>query len=66
MGVDENGSLDAKPGRGRVVRCVDIDGDGKADRFNVFARMDSPRGIIVDAEHALCAAPARPDRLSRR
>ncbi len=49
VGVDENGSLDAKPGRGRVVRCIDSDGDGKADRFNVFATMDSPRGVIVDA-----------------
>ncbi|MGP0065364.1 MAG: discoidin domain-containing protein [Isosphaeraceae bacterium] len=48
VGVDENGSLDAKPGRGRVVRCIDVDGDGKADRFNVFARMDSPRGVIYD------------------
>ena len=49
VGVDENGSLDAKPGRGRVVRCIDVDGDGKADKFNVFARMDSPRGVIFDA-----------------
>jgi putative heme-binding domain-containing protein len=49
VGVDENGSLDAKSGRGRVVRCIDKNGDGKADTFNVFATMDSPRGIIVDA-----------------
>ncbi|MDB6033955.1 MAG: putative heme-binding protein [Verrucomicrobiales bacterium] len=45
VGVDENGSLDAKPERGRVVRCIDTDGDGKADKFNVFAKMDSPRGV---------------------
>ncbi len=49
VGIDENGSLDAKPERGRVVRCLDDDGDGKADRFNVFAVMDSPRGLIYDA-----------------
>ena len=49
VGIDENGSIDAKPDRGRVVRCIDDDGDGKADRFNVFARMDSPRGVIYDA-----------------
>jgi glucose/arabinose dehydrogenase/type 1 glutamine amidotransferase/HEAT repeat protein len=49
VGADENGSLDAKPGRGRVVRCIDVDGDCKADNFNVFARMDSPRGVIFDA-----------------
>ncbi len=49
VGVDENGSLDARPGRGRVVRCIDSDGDGQADKFNVFAKMDSPRGVIYDA-----------------
>ena len=49
VGVDENGSLDAKANRGRVVRCVDTDDDGKADKFNVFASMDSPRGLIWDA-----------------
>ncbi len=38
-----------RPNRGRVVRCVDTDGDGKADKFNVFASMDSPRGLIWDA-----------------
>ncbi|WP_406697379.1 HEAT repeat domain-containing protein [Singulisphaera sp. Ch08] len=48
VGIDENGSLDAKADRGRVVRCIDDDGDGRADRFNVFAKMDSPRGLIVD------------------
>ena len=48
VGIDENGSLDRKEGRGRVVRCIDDDGDGKADRFNVFATMDSPRGLIWD------------------
>ncbi len=48
VGIDENGSLDAKSNRGRVVRCVDTDHDGKADKFNVFASMDSPRGLIWD------------------
>ncbi len=49
VGIDENGSLDAKANRGRVVRCVDGDGDGRADSFNVFASMDSPRGVVWDA-----------------
>ena len=49
VGIDENSSLDAKADRGRVVRCVDADGDGKADKFNVFATMDSPRGLVWDA-----------------
>jgi putative heme-binding domain-containing protein len=48
VGIDENGSLDAKANRGRVVRCTDTDGDGKADQFVTFATMDSPRGIWFD------------------
>jgi putative heme-binding domain-containing protein len=48
VGIDENGSIDAKGGRGRVVRCTDTDGDGKADKFITFAQMDSPRGIWFD------------------
>ena len=48
VGIDENGSIDAKPGRGRVVGCTDADGDGQADRFLTFATMDSPRGIWFD------------------
>lgn len=46
IGIDENGSLDSKPNRGRVVRAVDRDGDGVADEFKTFASMDSPRGIV--------------------
>jgi putative heme-binding domain-containing protein len=48
VGVDLNGSLGARPKRGKVVRCVDTDGDGKADRFNVFAEVESPRGLWFD------------------
>lgn len=50
VGVDENGSLDAKGNRGRVVRCIDTNGDGRADKFNVFAEMDSPRGLWFDQD----------------
>ena len=50
VGVDENGSLDNKANRGRIVRCRDLDGDGKADEFKTFATMDSPRGIVVVSE----------------
>lgn len=46
VAVDENGSIDRQPNRGRVLRCVDSKGTGKADQFNVFAKMDSPRGVI--------------------
>lgn len=48
VGVDEQGSLGKDPGRGKVVRCIDTDGDGRADRFNDFARMDHPRGLVWD------------------
>jgi len=48
VGIDENGSIDAKANRGRVVRCTDTDGDGQADKFVTFATMDSPRGIWFD------------------
>lgn len=48
IGIDENGSLDNKPNRGRVVRAVDKDGDGVADEFKTFAKMDSPRGVVFD------------------
>jgi len=51
VGIDENGSLDAKPGRGRIVRCIDTDGDGRADKFTVFApNVDSPRGVVWDGK----------------
>ena len=48
VGVDQNSSLDTQTNRGWVVRCFDTDGDGVADKFNIFARMDSPRGLVFD------------------
>ncbi len=47
VGVDENGSLGKKPGKGRIVRLIDDDHDGKADRHTIFARVDNPRGLIA-------------------
>lgn len=46
--VDANLSLSADKGRGRVVRLVDENGDGRADRYTTFADMDSPRGLAFD------------------
>jgi len=48
VGVDEQGSLGKEPGRGKVLRCIDTDGDGAADEITEFARMDHPRGLIYD------------------
>ena len=41
--VDPNSSLSRIKNVGRVMRLVDEDNDGKADRYTVFAEMDSPR-----------------------
>ena len=48
VGVDEQGSLGKEAGRGKVLRCEDIDGDGVADDIKTFAVMDHPRGLIYD------------------
>ena len=48
MGTDLNLAQGAVKGRGRIVRLVDVDGDGRADRYSIFATVDSPRGITVD------------------
>ena len=48
VGVDEQGSLGKEPAGGKVLRCLDTDGDGKADKIDVFAKMDHPRGLIYD------------------
>jgi len=44
--IDENGSLGHDNDRGRILRCSDTDGDGKADKFNIFCKLDSPRGVV--------------------
>ncbi len=48
VGIDQNGSLDTKRDRGRIVRCVDQDHDGHADHFTDFTHVDSPRGLFFD------------------
>ena len=49
VGMDENGAVGMKPNRGRIVRCIDTDDDGRADKFTVFApNVDSPRGLVWD------------------
>ncbi|MEO5814186.1 MAG: heme-binding domain-containing protein [Gemmatimonadaceae bacterium] len=48
VGTDPNLAQDFVKGRGRVVRLVDENGDGRADRYTVFADVDSPRGLVWD------------------
>ena len=44
---DGNGSLGRDPGRGRILRLRDADGDGIADEVKEFVkRLDSPRGLV--------------------
>jgi putative membrane-bound dehydrogenase-like protein len=46
VAVDEQGSLGRTPGGGKILRCVDRDGDGKVDEVTVFAKVDHPRGVV--------------------
>ena len=48
VGVDLNLAQGAVKGRGRVMRLVDTNDDGRADRYTIYADLDSPRGIAVD------------------
>ncbi|HWL11298.1 MAG TPA: discoidin domain-containing protein, partial [Planctomicrobium sp.] len=48
VGVDEQGSVGKDPDGGKILRCLDTDGDGVADKINVFTKVDHPRGLIYD------------------
>lgn len=47
VGVDMIGSLGKEPGKGRIMKLIDTDNDGKPDKITEFAKVDNPRGIIV-------------------
>lgn len=55
--VDRNGSLQADPGMGYILRLVDKDQDGQADEYTVFAALDSPRGAVFDGEALYVSHP---------
>ena len=55
--VDRNGSLQADPGMGYIVRLVDKDRNGEADEYTVFAALDSPRGAVFDGEALYVSHP---------
>ena len=46
VGVDMIGSLGKKPGKGRILKLIDSDNDGKVDQHTTFAVVDNPRGIL--------------------
>jgi putative membrane-bound dehydrogenase-like protein len=54
---DENGSLGANANRGKIFRCVDTNNDGRADKIDVFATIDSPRGLFHDGKQLFVLAP---------
>lgn len=54
---DLNLAQGAVKGRGRVLRLVDENQDGRADRYSIFAEMDSPRGIAVDGNTVFVMQP---------
>ncbi|MFC3563235.1 DUF7133 domain-containing protein [Pedobacter jamesrossensis] len=47
VGVDMIGSLGKDPGKGRILKLIDENNDGKMDKHIEFAMVDNPRGIIV-------------------
>lgn len=47
VGVDLLGSLGKGAGKGRIMKLVDTNNDGIADKHTVFAELDNPRGLIA-------------------
>jgi putative membrane-bound dehydrogenase-like protein len=45
VAIDEQGSLGRTPGGGKIVRCIDIDDDGRVDDVVEYASVDHPRGL---------------------
>jgi putative membrane-bound dehydrogenase-like protein len=54
---DGNGSLGRDKDRGRILRLKDTDGDGRADEVKEFAKIDSPRGLLVHGNTVICMHP---------
>jgi putative membrane-bound dehydrogenase-like protein len=54
---DGNGSLGRDPGRGRVIRLRDTDGDNRADEAKAFCEVDSPRGLVWDHDRLYLMHP---------
>ncbi|MCE9567872.1 MAG: protein kinase [Planctomycetes bacterium] len=46
VAVDERGEQVGPPGGGRILRCVDRNGDGKVDDVTLFANVEHPRGVL--------------------
>ena len=47
VGVDLQGSLGKEANKGKIVRLVDTNNDGTADKVTTFATIDNPRGLLA-------------------
>ncbi|MGE9268826.1 MAG: DUF7133 domain-containing protein [Verrucomicrobiales bacterium] len=58
VACDGNGAQGRAPGRGRVVRLRDTDGDGRADETVEFVKnLDAPRGLLWDHDRLYVMHP---------
>jgi len=58
VACDKNGSLGLVKGMGRIMRCLDADGDGIAEKITAFVPdIESPRGIGWDGTTLYCLHP---------
>jgi len=58
IGIDENGSL-GKDGKRqmKVIRAIDTDNDGKADKFTTFCNINNPRGLFFHDNTLIVLGP---------
>ena len=62
---DPNGSVGNERGRGRILRLVDADDDGRADTVTDFVKgIDSPRGIVAEGETVYVLHPPHISRFT--
>ena len=50
VGIDMMGSLGKEMGKGKILKLVDSNNDGKVDKHTTFAIVDNPRGIIANRD----------------
>lgn len=54
---DGNASMGTDPGRGRIIRLRDTNDDGRADEVKIYAKVDSPRGLVADGDRVYLMHP---------
>ncbi len=55
---DEQGSLGTDRDGGKILKCMDSDGDGKVDSVTTFCRVDHVRGVLYrDGKVWVCHPP---------